>query len=264
MTQTVNRTAAGAAPGTAAGLPPAYVINLARTPERLASFQRQNAASGITFNRFDAADGSLIGEEEAIGFNLIRRGSKWRTPATIGVALSHRNLWEATIAEDRPRMVFEDDVYIRADVAEVFAAATRELAAWDIILLGYNTDALIEFNVAADFGMSGLFTVKHPDAGQLEAFQRSRLPTNLFRLRHAFGISAYAISPAGARKLTANCFPMDNRLIEFKAANNRFNAFSLDCMMNVFYGDLDAYAFVGPLALPLNDWEASTVDPRRR
>jgi hypothetical protein len=34
--------------------------------------------------------------------------------------------------------------------------------------------------------------------------------------------------------------------------------------MNAVYRDIDAYAFVGPLALPLNDWESSTVDVRKK
>jgi GR25 family glycosyltransferase involved in LPS biosynthesis len=264
MTQTANPADIATVRGAAAALPHAYVINLARTPERLARFLDQNAGCGIAFTRFDAADGNLIGGEDAVRLGLIKRGTKWRTAGTIGVALSHRNLWQAAIDDGRPRLVFEDDVYIREDAAATFAAATGGLATWDIILLGYNIDALVEFNVVGDFDMSGLFTVKHPTAVQLGAFAKRRDPVNLFRLRHAFGISAYAISPPGARKLLAGCFPMDNRMIEFKAANNRFNAFSLDCMMNVFYRDLDAYLFVGPLALPLNDWEASTVDRRSR
>jgi GR25 family glycosyltransferase involved in LPS biosynthesis len=251
-------------PGTGDRFPDAYVINLARTPKRLAAFLKQNSGCGIDFQRFEAADGALIGDEEAVRLNLIKRGTKWRTAATIGVALSHRNLWEATIAEGRPRLVFEDDVFIRDDFRPVFATAVSGLAGWDIILLGYNTDALVEFNVAGDFDLSGLFTVRHPDSAQLASFVRSRNPAGLFRLRHAFGISGYAISPAGAKKLIARCFPMDNRLIEFKATNHRFNSSSIDCMMNVFYRDIDAYAFVGPLVLPLNDWQTSTVDKRKR
>lgn len=252
------------APGAADRMFDAYVINLARTPERLASFLRQNSGCGIDFKRFEAADGSAISEDEAVHLNLIKRGTKWNSKGTIGVALSHRNLWEATIAEGRPRLIFEDDAFIRDDFRPVFAAAIAPLTAWDIILLGYNSDALVEFNVAGDFDMSGLLTVKHPNAAQLAKFTRSRNTAGLFRLRHAFGISGYAISPAGARKLIARCFPMDNRLIEFKAAKHRFNAFSIDCMMNVFYREIDAYAFVGPLVLPLNDWEASTVEKRKR
>jgi len=241
-----------------------HVINLARTPGRMATFLGQNSAAGLAFKRSEAADGGAISDEEAIRLRLVKPGSKWRTKGTIGVALSHRNLWEKAIADDRPLVVFEDDAFVRDDFKAAFPAAVAKIGAWDIILLGYNTDALVEFNVAADFDVSALFTVKHPSRAQLAGFTRSREPANLFRLRHAFGISAYAISPAGARKLIQRCFPMDNRLIVFKATNHRFNAFSLDCMMNVFYKDLAAYAFVGPLALPHNDWEASTVDVRKR
>lgn len=241
-----------------------HVINLARTPERIAAFLKQNSASGLAFRRFEAADGNALSDEDAVRLKLIKPSTKWRTKGTIGVALSHRNLWEKSIADDRPLIVFEDDAFVRDDFREVFPAAVARAGAWDVILLGYNTDALVEFNVAGDFDLSTLFTVKHPTAAQLAKFARSRSPSNLFPLRHAFGISAYAISPAGARKLIQRCFPMDNRLIVFKASNHRFNAFSLDCMMNVFYKDLAAYAFVGPLALPHNDWEASTVDVRKR
>jgi GR25 family glycosyltransferase involved in LPS biosynthesis len=241
-----------------------HVINLARTPERLTAFLKQNAKSGLPFQRFEAADGNALSEDDAVRLRLIKPGTKWRTKGTIGVALSHRNLWERAIAEGRPLMVFEDDAFVREDAAEVFAAAIAKAGDWDIILLGYNTDALVEFNVGADFGFSALPTIRHPTQAQLEKFVRSREPANLFRLRHAFGISAYAVSPAGARKLVLRCFPMDNRPIVFKAANNRFNVFSLDGMMNACYGDIAAYAFVAPLALPHNDWEASTVDARKR
>ena len=241
-----------------------HVINLRRTPQRMASFLGQNSATGLRFQRFEAADGNQISEEEAIRLNLIKPGTKWKTKGTIGVALSHRNLWEKAIADGRPLIVFEDDVFIREDFQAVAGPAIAALPAWDIILFGYNPDALVEFNVAAEFDFSGLLTVRHPTAAQLAKFARSRQPANLVRLRHAFGISAYAISPTGAGRLIARCFPMDNRPVTFEAAKNRFNAFSIDCMMNVFYGELDAYAFFGPLAMPLNDWAASTVEPRRR
>lgn len=239
--------------------PDAYVLNLARTPERLASFLRQNAGTGIDFRRFEATDGRQMSEAEALDLGLIKPKTKWNSPGTIGVAMSHKRLWEATVADAKPRVIFEDDVYIREDAKQVFVAATAALKSWDIILLAYNTDALVEFRVAGDFDMSGLFTEKHPKATQLERFTRSREPAALFRLRHAFGISGYAVSPAGAAKLLATCLPMDNRMLVFEAAKNRFPVFSIDGMMNAFYRDMEAYAFVGPLALPLNDWQSSTI-----
>lgn len=240
-----------------------HVINLARTPQRMASFLAQNAGVGLPFQRFDASDGNAISEEEAIKLRLIKPGTKWRTKGTIGVALSHRRLWEKTVADGKPLLVFEDDVYLREDAAEVFGAALPTLPEWDIILLGYNTDAIVEFMVGGDFGFSALPTIKHPTVPQIRRYTQSREPAHPFRLRHAFGISAYAVSPAGARKLLARCFPMDNRIIHFKAANNRIAAFSIDAMMNACYGDINAYAFVAPLALPHNDWAASTVDVRK-
>lgn len=243
----------------AGSFPDAYVINLARTPERLAGFLRQNSGSGIDFRRFEAVDGGAISDDEAVRLKLIKPGTRWNSRGTIGVAMSHRNLWEATVAVGKPRLVFEDDAYVREDARSIFAADVANLPKWDIILLGYNTDALVEFRVAGDFEMSALFTEKHPKAEQLERFTRARDPSSLFRLRHAFGISGYAISPSGAEKLLAKCFPMDNRLLVFKAAKNQFNAFSIDCMMNAFYGEIDAYLFVGPLVLPLNDWQSSTI-----
>lgn len=251
---------AGIEAAAAHAFPDAYVINLARTPERLATFYRQNGGTGIDFRRFEASDGRAISEAEAIDRGLIKRGTKWNSPGTIGVAQTHRRLWEATVAEGRPRIVFEDDVFIREDARDVYVRQVANLKAWDIILLGYNTDALVEFIMAGDFAMSALFAEKRPDRAQLERFARDRGgPSALFRLRHAFGISGYAISPSGAAKLLARCFPMDNRPLIFKAAKNRFNAFSIDGMMNDVYGDIDAYAFIGPLVLPHNDWNASTI-----
>ena len=83
-------------------------------------------------------------------------------------------------------------------------------------------------------------------------------------MRHAFGLCGYVISPAGARKLLARCFPMDNRMVDFPGTGNRFAVFSIDSMMNAFFRALDAYVFIGPLALPLNDWANSTVEKRKR
>jgi hypothetical protein len=93
----------------------------------------------------------------------------------------------------------------------------------------------------------------------LERFAAARAPVAIFRLRHAFGICGYAISPQGAAKLRERCFPMDNRMIEFPATNKRFPAYSIDGMMNAFYRALDAYACLPPLVLAPNDKAASTV-----
>jgi GR25 family glycosyltransferase involved in LPS biosynthesis len=243
---------------------PCHVISLDRTPARYDAFLRNNRRAGLDFQRFPASDGSLTSEAEAVDSGLIKKGTTWRTPATLGVAESHRRLWTHVLESGRAALIFEDDAYIRDDFLPAAQAALAAVAEWDIVLCSFNTDALVQFNLAGEFEFSALNSVRHPTERQLEAFARSSPPTVLFPLRHAFGISGYFLSPAGAEKLLKRCFPMDNRMIEFKAAQNRFAAFSLDCMMNVFYRVLAAYVFVAPLALPPNDWRTSTVDPRKR
>ena len=240
-----------------------YVINLARTPERMAAFLRQNAASGIAFKRFEAVDGNALSPDEAVRMGVIKPNTRWNTKATIGVALSHRNLWDKAIADQRPILVFEDDAYVRENVKASFGAALAAVGEWDIILLGYNTDSILEIEMLPEFVFSGLFALRYPSPEQLRRFAAAAVPTVLLKLRHAFGICGYAVSPAGAKRLREGCFPMDNRMLEFPNTARRLPAYSIDGLMNAFYAGLRAYAAVPPLVLPPNDKAKSTVMPHR-
>ena len=241
-----------------------YVINLGRTPQRMAAFLGQNAGSGIAFRRFEAVDGNAVSEEQAIELGVIKPKTKWNSKGTIGVAMSHRNLWDKAIAEQRALIVFEDDSYVRDDLKTSFAAAVARAPGWEVILLGYNTDSLLEFEMTPGQVFSGLFADRYPGPEQLARFARTRAETGLFRLRHAFGICGYAISPAGAASLRKACFPMDNRIIEFPATQKRLPAYSIDGMMNAFYAGMKAYACLPPLVLPPNDKSKSTVTRNSR
>lgn len=236
-----------------------YVINLARTPERMAAFYGRNGASGIRFRRFEAADGNAIHPDEAVRQGIIKPLTKWSSKGTIGVALSHRNLWDKAVAENRPLVIFEDDAYIRADLRAEFMRAMVGRSGWDIVLLGYNTDSLLEFNLIADLDASTLFTPRYMTAEQLNRFHAARGPVTSFPLRHAFGICGYAIQPSGAKHLREKCFPMDNRMLEFPATERRFPAFSIDSMMNAFYREIGSFACIPPLVLAENDWNKSTI-----
>jgi GR25 family glycosyltransferase involved in LPS biosynthesis len=236
-----------------------YVVNLARSPERLAAFHRNNGGCGIDFRRFEAADGNEISDVRAIEQKIIKPGTKWPSRGTIGVALSHRQLWEKSVAEQRRLVVFEDDAYVRDDFKTAFMELMARLPRWDIVLLGYNTDALLEFNVIGDFDLSGLFNLRQPKREQLIKFARLAEPVNTFRLKHVFGTCGYAVSREGAAQLARRCFPMDNRVVHFPATNRKLPVFSIDSMMNLFYQRLDAFVCLPPLVLTPNDRATSTV-----
>ncbi|MEX0852687.1 MAG: glycosyltransferase family 25 protein [Bauldia sp.] len=240
-----------------------HVINLARTPQRWFSFCAQNEGCGIDFRRFEAVDGSKIGFDEAIRRKIIKPGSQWDSKGRIGVAMSHLELWQRTVAGGRPLIVLEDDAFVRDDIKTAFTAALARLAdPWEFILFGYNTDSLVEFNLVGDIDLGGTFSVRYPTPDQLAQFVRSTDPVNLLRLRHAFGPCGYAVSPEGARKLTAACFPMDNRIIGFSTVRRRMAAFSFDSMLNAAYPSIAAFVCIPPLVLTANDKATSTISSR--
>jgi hypothetical protein len=159
----------------------------------------------------------------------------------------------------RSAHLFEDDAYVRDDFKTAFMELMARLPRWDIVLLGYNTDALLEFNVIGDFDLSGLFNLRQPKREQLIKFARLAEPVNTFRLKHVFGTCGYAVSREGAAQLARRCFPMDNRVVHFPATNRKLPVFSIDCMMNLFYQRLDAFVCLPPLVLTPNDRATSTV-----
>ena len=83
-----------------------YLINLDRSPERLA-FMRQQLA-GLDFIRFPAVDGSSM--RDGIESHL--------SDGEIGCLLSHRGVWQKLIESGKPfACVLEDDAELSADAA---------------------------------------------------------------------------------------------------------------------------------------------------
>ncbi|MBR1608613.1 MAG: glycosyltransferase family 25 protein [Kiritimatiellae bacterium] len=110
-----------------------YVINLDRSPERLAETKRQLDAAGLPFERFPAVDGRALSPAERreacppLRFWLAN-GFRSVLPGEIGCALSHRGVWERIA--DGPgdvAAVFEDDAVLDADaLRDVLATAERD------------------------------------------------------------------------------------------------------------------------------------------
>lgn len=109
----------------------AFVINLDRSPERLAFMRDQLAALGLPFERFPAVDGrALSAADRAARFSRVRSfvaAKKRLSDAEIGVALSHVGCCRRLVAGRLPyALVLEDDVRLRAD----FPATLRRVEAF--------------------------------------------------------------------------------------------------------------------------------------
>ena len=93
------------------------VINLDRSPERLAEFRAEASRLGLAFERLPAVDGRSLSEEDVAArvdphFRFQPMG-----PGEVGVFLSHREAWRiAAEGPDRWIAVMEDDARLADDL----------------------------------------------------------------------------------------------------------------------------------------------------
>jgi glycosyl transferase, family 25 len=240
-----------------------HVISLARTPHKLTTFMERNAATGLNFRAFEAVDGAALERRECIRNGLIRRGARYAN-GTLGVASSHRALWSRAVTARTPLLIFEDDVHCRGDILAQLERVIGLIAGWDIVLLGYNTDAVLEVEVLPSCSFGGFFSKPFPSAQDLADFASARSEVTVLPLKNAFGMCSYLVSPEGAEKLLASVFPMDNREViipynKLSSGRDRFRGRTLDTITNTLYRHIGAYTVVPPLALPLNDRSSSST-----
>lgn len=99
------------------------VINLDRSPERLAEFGVEAARCGLSFERLPAIDGRSLADaavatlvDPDFRFQPMGRGE-------VGIFLSHREAWRiAAAGPDRWTAVMEDDVRLADDIPALLAA----------------------------------------------------------------------------------------------------------------------------------------------
>jgi glycosyl transferase, family 25 len=235
-----------------------FVVNLNRQPEKYESFLKLNAGTKIAFERFEASDGALFSPKDAVGMKLVVPGVQL-TPGAVGCAASHFRIWMQTVESGVSALVFEDDAIIRDDISERLGLLLPTLKDWDYITLGYNTDSILDLELAPGMKSMMMFLPKYPDGESAAAFQRSTAQVAAMKLNNCFGTPGYVVSPEGARKLLQLCFPMDNRTYPVPALNRTLAAVGVDGVMNTIYSSIQAFACFAPLVVPKNDHATSTV-----
>jgi GR25 family glycosyltransferase involved in LPS biosynthesis len=233
-----------------ARLPPPYVINLDRSPERLVQFRRFNRDVEDAA-RFPAVDGLSLDRHALAASGYIDTHLPWG-PGTIGCAMSHVMLWELA-AEGNGATIFEDDVVLphrfRTRASEVLAGLPKD---WDFILWG----CLLNPGFAwVDLGDTRVRLhcygeARHKDADGLRGFQEQDGPRTAVKLLHAFGHHAYSVSAKGARAALDYLLPMRSRQIVFPDAGVRITAKTKDVDLCGLYPSIKAFLCLPNLALP--------------
>lgn len=113
-----------------------YLINLDRSPQRLAHMRETFAGLGLDFVRVPAVDGRQLDEGELNG-RLSGNGRFYRLgPGEVGCFLSHRRFWEIVSAgDDDYAAVFEDDIHLSQVAKEVLPRSDWIPADADIVKL---------------------------------------------------------------------------------------------------------------------------------
>ncbi len=240
-----------------------YVISLARLPKKRFDFLERNRGTRLKFEVFEGVDGAAVTLEEFVQKEIIAANAVLYTRGVMGCAASHFSLWQKAVTTQSNLLIFEDDAYCRHDIANQIEKLLSTLQDWDIILLGYNTGAILDFRIAEHFSFAGFFSNLRPSHEQLEEFTKETSSVVAVRLNNAHGLCSYLVSPQGARKLIS-LFPMDNRPVfipgnRLVSGRDTFRCMTTDMIVNTLYSSANAYAIVPPLVLPLHDHLTSTT-----
>ncbi|TPW31808.1 glycosyltransferase family 25 protein [Martelella alba] len=104
-----------------------FVINLDRSPDRMARMERLLSAQSLTFERFAAVDAKTLAPDEIsdITDSLQTRGRSLHA-GEVACYLSHLRLWREGLERNLPWIcIFEDDIHLSDDAATVLDSADR-------------------------------------------------------------------------------------------------------------------------------------------
>jgi len=180
----------------------AYVVSLAKRPERLAAFQEHLAETGlqacIDVEPFVGVDGSQLDLE-----SLKPRIAPWnlehmtegRLRGNLGCTLSHVELWRRVGEQTQPILILEDDARLSAGVdAQMVASALKSLP----------TDAdfvyLNDYNYGVRAGIKARVRRKITHLSGIE--MRARRVTFAAMPDVLATTEAYVVSPAYGRRLS--------------------------------------------------------------
>lgn len=175
------------------------VVNLERSVERRERMTALLTPLGLPFSFFQAVDGRsadhpLFGRVDQ-RLAEIRRGFKL-TPGEIGCFASHYLLWQRCVQENKPLLIFEDDVALNDNFLEGYRFAAEEI----------NRHGLLRFSGHKE----RVYTIYKP-------LDKTMNIVRFFKGPH--GTSSYAVSPKAAARLLAKAAvwfePVDLHLDRF-------------------------------------------------
>jgi GR25 family glycosyltransferase involved in LPS biosynthesis len=249
-----------------------HLINLDRSPERLAEFCRVNSNLNTTIFHFPAIDGRTLDIETLARQGLVTRdivSPQMFSVGALGCAMSNIALWDKAIADREFLTVCEDDAILNDRFIPCAEEVLKTLPAdWDMIYWGFNFDMFLSFEMLP--GVSHATTMF--DQGRMrtnaENFQRKAITPQAFKLLWAFGTCCYSISPKGANALKQKILPLAPRVTPFPEGARAYpyspswRHVGVDNAINAVHRQIKSFVCFPPLVITQNEAENSTVQNR--
>lgn len=227
------------------------VINLARTPDRLYNFKKNNP--DFKFERFEAVDGSKIDRRWLVDTGLATPECAGRyTDGAIGVALSHRALWQECVNSGIDYTILEDDAYLTRDFNDISYRIARWSSGWDFIFWGANFDQRLAVEFSPGIAVADVRYNVDDLVKNIGNITNQAIQPHLYRTHWAVGLVCYTIRPKTAKYLLDVVFPLHD-YVDWRDNHGIDNSI-IEELRN-----MNAAISLPPIALTLNDRHNSTV-----
>lgn len=118
----------------------AYVINLARSPERRAHITAELGKYGISHEVVDGVDGRDLDLQDPQIIDPSVLDSDWFRPGVAGCAMSHLRVYQEILdAGSDHALVLEDDIIVPADLIRLADIVADQMDGAEVALLNYDS-----------------------------------------------------------------------------------------------------------------------------
>jgi glycosyl transferase, family 25 len=118
-------------------LPPIWVVNLARSPERRQFMQQQFAALHLSHRIINATDGKILSREELRKYSkrhALKVKRRELSTGEIGCALTHAEIYQQMLDENLEEvLILEDDIVLTQDLLEVLLQRRKFPPGWEAV-----------------------------------------------------------------------------------------------------------------------------------
>jgi glycosyl transferase family 25 len=149
----------------------AYVVNLARSPDRRAHIVAQLEKTGIHYEVVDAVDGRDLDLRDTRLFDPTVVGTSTFRPGAAGAALSHLKVYRSVLDNGlKQALILEDDVVLPSNLSALIDAIAQHMRGSEVVLLNFHSDEPCRITKAGSVPLpSSRLLVRVVDEGQLSS-----------------------------------------------------------------------------------------------